>query len=789
LPIARKAAVSLLICVLLFAGFCVFSFTGFFNIVETRFYNKAVLNELNNNLAADTEFIDNYLSELQQRFSDILNENAVRNSFWVNQNAEDIYERDRIFSSLGISLPELQWVRFVDDSGGRIHYSTNPDDQITTNTETILYKNYPEVADYLPFDQQLLSGINMRRIVFDGEAERLIFYYPFYDSMDIHRGEALFSISIRTFSERFVKNTQIKINEDISIISSPNGIVIGIPRMDIELIKEAVASVWAASGALTLNRIYASPSNPLVLLSSKTSQGIFIGLIVSEETFAFPNTLKVLLTASVFTTLFVIMFLIFNVKQDPVAIVQNRLKELQVSLMHEYYQLMGDMDWAVWRRELEQRRTDVKQELCRGLKIKKGGDIESYIDSFFNRSWDGLIAAIGSRTGMITTFDEAKLEAILSRVLTSAKPEYTDDFEFQPADDGKDGEIEYLQDADETLTDDSADVLDPLDDIPPCSEYDVEELEGTDDTEEIPKQEGMVDGRAHKDLAGQSAKGGSAVGISGVEKFKDSQSGTESVPLNVYSPKYLWNTVDSAGSTYEDNAWRKLAEETAAMEPSEIWEELAVKRETPEVPETVNDAGKDAGILNGDILEEDPFIWDMPPEEALGGATGGLVDIEEAGYGEFIPETAEEAAPVFSIDPLYNVEEFAEADDDFVPDDHFSAAANAPSPVGHLNTDAISPMNEIFIGGNNSAGKTPAKMREIETQKPVNPTPGSYFQFFPNDSDDLEFLETVDEEESLIKKRNGIDYIDSAALKAASVRTEKVDPRMKNLVDSVLHKN
>ncbi|MDR2098243.1 MAG: hypothetical protein LBP37_06970, partial [Spirochaetaceae bacterium] len=130
LPVARKAAVSLLICVLIFAGFCIFSFTSLFNIIETRFYSRAVFNELNNALAADADFIENYLSELQKRFSDILRENAIRNSFWVNQSGEDIYERGRIFSALAVSLPELQWVRFVRADGNRIDYSTNPDDQI-----------------------------------------------------------------------------------------------------------------------------------------------------------------------------------------------------------------------------------------------------------------------------------------------------------------------------------------------------------------------------------------------------------------------------------------------------------------------------------------------------------------------------------------------------------------------------------------------------------------------------------------------------------------------------------
>jgi hypothetical protein len=448
LQIARKIAVSLLVCVLLFAGVCVFMFTSLFNAVEARFYDRTILNGLKGDLASYTDIIGSYLDELQSRFSNILNESAVRNSFWINRSRVDIYERDRIFASLGVSLPALQRARFIDSAGNRILYSTNPSDRIFTDTGEAAYKNYREVSGYIPFDRQLLSGENARRIAFDEENESVIFYYPFYDSADIRRGEALFTVSARALGERLAGSARVNLTDDISVISNPDGVLLGISQYEAALLKDAIASIWATDGGAPA-RIRAPQADALAILSAKTKQGIFVGLVVPEELFLFPDSLKALLAVSIFITLFVIFFLIINAKQDPVAIVQSRLKELQVSLMHEYYQLMGDMDWAVWRRELEQRRDDVKNELCRGIKMKKGGDIEGYINSFFNRSWDGLLAAIGSRTGMITTFDEAKLEAILSRVLISAKPSGTDyDYEFHTlAQD--DYDIEEFQSADE----------------------------------------------------------------------------------------------------------------------------------------------------------------------------------------------------------------------------------------------------------------------------------------------------------------------------------------------------
>jgi hypothetical protein len=391
---------------------------------------------------------------------------------------------------------------------------------------------------------------------------------------------------------------------------------------------------------------------------------------------------------------------------------------------------------------------------------------------------------------MMTTFDEAKLEAILSRVLTSAKPAAPIDFDFQSGDEGKEEELEELRDADEMsdeASDDSVEFLEPLDDDDSGNGYDIEEF--IDDDTDIPSPD-----EEHYDGVEELE------GIDELEKLPaapDAKGGSGDISLDVYSPKNLWTAIydEDTDTTPEDDAWRKLAEETAAMEPSEIWEELAVKTETEEILETTDsadnadDADKNTGLLDGDILEEDPFLNAVT--DALSGNAGELADVEEAGYGEFIPEAAEaakdtEAAPpdpVFSMDPLYNVEEFAEADDDRVPDGilrHETKKAGAAPPA--------------------VAVKTPVKARDASRQKAVKPAvmtnaaPPSYFQFFPQDSTELEFLEAADGEEAangeetVIKNRNGVDYIDAAALKAASAEAKKVDPKMKNLVDSVLRK-
>jgi hypothetical protein len=522
------------------------------------------------------------------------------------------------------------------------------------------------------------------------------------------------------------------------------------------------------------------------------------------------------------------MFLILNVKPDAVAVVQGRLKELQVSLMHEYYQLMGDMDWAVWRRELEQRREDVKNELCRGLKIKKGSGTEEYVNSFFNRSWDSLLAAIGSRTGMITTFDEAKLEAVLGRVLGSARPAYTDDSSYDFKGGGQNNGFEAIQDdGNDVLYDGIAAIDDSYDDIEelePVDEPagkaapadvgarfdDIEELEPVD--EPAGKAAAAAVGARFDDIEELQSPDDTS---SGDSVFLENSAVLEDIPELAGVDEDTQTRADVSDS--DDAAWLNLAGGTVVMDPHEIWAELTdedeAAAEREEVTEAVEAPEKKPSLFNSDILEQDPFgedAFDSAAESASGAADQYTTD-----YGEFIPSAADLSAVTAGIDPLYDVEEFIDADsesepafappgnqqnvDEIAREIEFAAVDKSIAPPKvDLNLRVRSPLKEIFFGkleneSPQASGKTAKKARgeklrkTFETAAPAAP-PQPHYSFFSQKLGDLEYIETAEDgtAASLIKKRGGVDYIDSALLKNTDTGEQNIDPKMKNLVDSVL---
>jgi hypothetical protein len=416
LTVSQKVALSLLISVVLVGGFSVLAFTGFFNLVETRFYNPSITKSLDREVRRDAETIQAFLDELQEGFAAAMEDGPVKRSFLPNQTTQDIFERTRLYGILMESQKGLQSVRFVDVGGMRLHFSTDPEDIQSQANDTITYKNYEETASYVPYGELSVASGGNPKITLDQRNDRIVFSFPFYDSMEIYRGTALYSLSIRAVAERLIVEGRIKIGEDLSVISVPPGVVSGLPSTGRDAIIPVISSVWRENLFSLTALDSQSSSSALALVSAKTEKGLIVGRVVDAALFAFPQVMKMILLASIFLTVFLTIFLAFNLRPDTLTVIQNRLKGLQLSLIREYYERKGEMDWNHWYHELELRREDVRSELKRGVKGKPPALLED-IDSLIDKSWDEILTAIGGKRETRLAIDEDKLQNILHRML------------------------------------------------------------------------------------------------------------------------------------------------------------------------------------------------------------------------------------------------------------------------------------------------------------------------------------------------------------------------------------
>jgi hypothetical protein len=396
----RKAALSLLITTLLFAAFTVVSFAGLFDLIETRFYNPSVTSTLSRELSHEAGAVEVFLTSIERWFGDSLADPAVKRSFLAGQTSADIYERSRIFARLHEKLDGLQWVRLIDAGGNHIHYSTWQGDLIREDSATAVYRMYTEVAFYTPLEQLLpLPGEDVR-ILFDPSGGRIVFSLPFYDTLDVCRGPAVFSLSLSAIQTRLIAERTGGPGK-IWLVAEPRGFLRNVPEDNMTGALEAVAENWKQSGIARQVSVAALESGGsrtrLVLLTAQTLQGIYVGNLVNETVFVFPLSLKIVLLVLFFISVFLVVFLITHIRHDPMAVVQNRLKNLQINLIKEYYDQKTDVELGRWGMDLMQWREEIWDELKSGLKTKAGEKWEQEIDAYIEKSWNDLLAVIGGR--------------------------------------------------------------------------------------------------------------------------------------------------------------------------------------------------------------------------------------------------------------------------------------------------------------------------------------------------------------------------------------------------------
>jgi hypothetical protein len=412
--VPQKIIFSLLISVLIFAVFTVAAFTGLFDLVETRFYNPRMLRALNREVMEDARVIGGLLDELRDRFVVAVEEEAVKRSFLPNRTEEDTFERSRIFGSLLNSLPGLRSVRFVDAGGMRIHFSTLAADVIRQGETSPVYRSYQDCPGALPYGNVEAAEGAAPRLIFDSQGERLIFSYPFTDTLDVYRGSAFFTFSAGAVAERMVQERRIQVGEDVSVVSSPGGFLLGLPAADNGSIKNEVAGIWGA-GIPGLALLDGEHAESLALISAgygveqaerprnlaggrgPEAGTVFVGRLVREQLFVFPPFMRFVLLGSFFLTVFLLVFLLFNVRRDTVTVVNSRLQRLREGLFQQYQEQKGPADWKHTARELEQRRGEVRAEIKRDLpRGKKNSPVQAEIDALIDRAWDEVVAAVGS---------------------------------------------------------------------------------------------------------------------------------------------------------------------------------------------------------------------------------------------------------------------------------------------------------------------------------------------------------------------------------------------------------
>ena len=434
----QKTAVSLLISVVLFAAFVVAAFTGLFSVIDARFYEPGKISQIQKHLDTVSENFNEYIETLESRFgkneNSFLKQTCVQ-SYIENQPSDEVIrERSKLSGDLFSQTPGLLGMRLIDKNGSSVHFSTFSSDVLNRTSEIVSYKNYTDAITLtgekeIPFekisspDSYGTNGV-VCKTVFDGRDNRIILSFPYYDSYKAYRGTFVFYVNANDFNRVLLSKKIITFGDTGSLVSGLNfeeekketeyksGFVFGIPAIGKKIFEQEILSRWEKGLFAPEKIVYKSSedsfaiqeydaaienkksdNNYWVLVSSTKTDFGYIGGIYPDEMFAMPDAVKILLLICIFVTLFLVVFLAVNLKQDDMVVIRERIRRLQLGIVSEYLKKKENVDWQVVSGKIAERRQDVTLEIIRSLG-RKAKKHDKEVNELINRSWDELLAAM-----------------------------------------------------------------------------------------------------------------------------------------------------------------------------------------------------------------------------------------------------------------------------------------------------------------------------------------------------------------------------------------------------------
>jgi hypothetical protein len=399
-----RISLALLISVVVFAAFAALAFTGLFDLLQVGFFKPRVLQERRQLLTAAAGRIEAYHRLNLERFAEPLKQPYILSAFsrFGQESREDIFNRGNYFGKLLDEYPALLGVRFLGPDGKSIHFSTFASDVRSREKEQMRYFPYPEVDKSLPAEALLLPRAASPRLLIDGQAERFIYSYPVADAQGVYWGTAVFYFSKNGLADALLSDPRLDVRQFVLI--DRRGLLLNVAESEKALIAPLVVKAWSAPAAsgMSLETIAVQGAGAAeekqVLLSLPAGPGGVVGWLVPYSSFELQTLMKVVILASVFLTVFLLTFLLFNLRQDPLLVLSQRVKRFQLEILQEFIEGRREVDWKRWRDELAGGRPELRSRIKKGIgRLPQGKEAE--IDDLIDRSWDEIIHIIEARIG------------------------------------------------------------------------------------------------------------------------------------------------------------------------------------------------------------------------------------------------------------------------------------------------------------------------------------------------------------------------------------------------------
>ena len=409
--------------------------------METRFYQPALVRGISERLDAASKTLDDYLNSTEKTFYDDFVQNEyVKKSFAFEQLSEDIKGREDASGALFSAVPSLTGIRIIESGGKRIHYSTIAQDILQRSEKLVSYRMYKDAGDLNYADiESSYSGTKgessgagsaagqvrgQALIICDPDRDRILFSFPFYDSYSVYRGTIVFYTAASAFSRELVKLNLLAMTDNVIFTGTAERpvFVLDFPNTGRNILQDILIKKFSGDVSFTEKIMESDESDVWLLFSKKSASNIYVSRVYEENLFVFSDTVRSLLLASVFITAYLIIFLIFNVKQDDMLLIRERIKRFQFAVINDYLAAKEEVDWNAVYADMNRRRAEINGAIKKSLGSKAKRHAQE-TDLLLDKSWDEILSALHRQSAAKEKLNldtlTAELKEMMGKIISS----------------------------------------------------------------------------------------------------------------------------------------------------------------------------------------------------------------------------------------------------------------------------------------------------------------------------------------------------------------------------------
>jgi hypothetical protein len=468
-----KTSIALLISLLVGFGLTLSAYLGGFDYLEREFYQEASKIRYLQRLETIQEQISSYITSLDNVYT--LLDQSLLQSLTDRANTDigqarinQIAEIERLLASEYM----LRW-------------------RIVLDTGLIAYSNIQ--GEY----EDISGGRNFRRriedvVPLDNSGYEFFIDNPylfFQDNLIISRLQDNLILQLVVDFDKIL-DEKVLGPEEASFFIAPNSIVF--TELEVDALLFELAEPEESFTLIGSDEVFGN-----ILQIAKPGELNAVYLLASD-TIRISETLKIIVIAAAFLTIFLISFLLLNAKQDPNILLSDRIRRFQLEFIQQYLKDKDRMNWASLVQDLRSKESAVLQSVTRGLGRFKRKN-QDKIEETVSHSWNEVLDLIEERQSP-AKLDEKAIENIIARTLKAHLPDIVssipqkipsrvDDLEKIGSAEEVLEEVEEIGDAEEVLEEveeigDAEEVLEEVEEIGDAEEV-LEEVEEIGDAEEV----------------------------------------------------------------------------------------------------------------------------------------------------------------------------------------------------------------------------------------------------------------------------------------------------------------